>query len=139
MLDSANAVTALIAGIVVILGAVGGWWYKRGRPKVRQVEAMSEAILGRAEVRDRSGAVIQKAQPGMPAQVAELTEAVRDLVKMQHRVDIVEDDVRDLQGRVTVLEEARLEHVVSRVESAEAYRAIQAAQRAASPDDQPDL
>lgn len=134
MIAHTNEVVVLVGGVLSIVGLLWGGWLKWGRPKAQRAEAMSEAMLGRAEVRDRSGALIQPAQPGMPAQVAELTDAVRELVQMQHRVDGVEAQLAAVDGRVKVLEDARMEHVVSRAESAAAYSAIEAAVNATPPD-----
>lgn len=135
-LQSANAWLAAIGGVLLIGGTIAAA-IKWGRPKARQAEAVGEGILGRPEITDRSGAVIQPAQPGMVAQVAALTDTVRELVNMHHRVDGVEvaqaemrAEIAAVDGRVKVLEDARVEQVVSRAESAAAFSAIEAAVKA---------
>lgn len=129
-MDGTQQVVAITGGVLAIVGLAGGWWYKWGR----QMTATSEAILGRAEVTDRSGAVIQEAQPGMPAQVARLTEMVGRLADMHHRVDSVENRLGRVEERVEVLEAGTVERVMTKVESATAFSAIEAAVKA-TPED----
>lgn len=146
MIEGISNTVVLIGGVLSIVGILAGGWLKWGRPKAKQAEAVSEAILGRPEVTDRSGAVIQPAQPGMVAQVAALTDTVRELVNMHQRVDGVEGEQKairaevaefriEIGGRVKVLEDARVEQVVSRAESAAAFSAIEAAVKA-NPDNE---
>lgn len=130
MIESTNAVVALIGGLILIVASLGGAWLKFGRPKAQQRDAVSEAILGRPEVTDRSGAVIQPSQPGMVAQVSELKIEVRTLVDTHLLVRGVVEDIKEVKDRVKVLEDARVEHVVSRAESAAAFSAIEAAVKA---------
>lgn len=129
MLDSTNAILTLIGSLAALAALMGAWWYKYGRP----MTATSEAILGRAEVKDRSGAVIQPAQPGLPAQMARIAETVEQLVQMNRRVDDVTADVAELRGEVAEvkkdvasLKDAHVERVMTKVESAQAFAAIEA-------------
>ena len=128
-MDATQQLVAVVVGCLTVVGLMAGWWYKFGRP----MAATAEAILGRAEVTDRSGAVVQEAQPGMPAQVAELAKTVRVLVEMNRTVDgvvadvaVLRSDVASVSDRVTVLEHGAVERVASKVESAQAFKAIEA-------------
>lgn len=127
---------SVIGGVLLIVGTLATWM-KVGRRSAKKVEAVSDAILGRAEVLDRSGAVIQEAQPGMPAQVKALTEAVAELVNLTNRLDATDKSVAEVRADLSVvkkdvqtLKDARLEHVVTRVESAQAFAAIEAVAKA---------
>lgn len=134
-LDGTREIVTIVGACVAIAATVLGAWFKWGRPKAVQAEAVGEAILGRPEVRDRSGAVIQPAQPGMVAQVATLTETVRALVDMNQRVDRVEGEVAEVKNRVSILEDARVEQVMSRLDSASAFSAIEAVAKSTPPDE----
>lgn len=137
MIEGTNQVVVLVGGVLAILATLAGGWFKWGRPRAQQTAAVSEAILGRPEVTDRSGAVIQPAQAGMVAQVSELKIEVRTLVDTHLLVRGVVQDIKDVKERVKVLEDARVEHVVSRAESAAAFSAIEAAVKATPEQESP--
>ena len=79
-LQTTQTVAALVGSLLAIVIGLITAWVKWGLPKQRLNAAANTAILGRPEVKDRSGAVIQPAEPGMVAQVATLTETLRELV-----------------------------------------------------------
>lgn len=141
MLEHVDLWLRVVIGIGAVVGLVAGY-FRWAVPRMQRNEAMSDAMLGRPEVKDRSGAVVQPSQPGMPARVAELADAVKELVQMQHRVDKVEAEqnklaarVDDLEGVTSQLQQAHLERIVSRVESTQAWGAIEAAAKATPPDE----
>lgn len=88
-----------IAGVVTAIGVVaGGALAVRGIYK--RIEAIGEAVLGKPEVRDFSGAVIEDAVPSIQARVSSLEEVVKDGNKETSRTD----------GRVSALEQWRDDH-----------------------------
>lgn len=111
VIDSANEWLGLVGTVVAIICAVVGLWVKYGLPRQRMNEAANTAILGRPPVKDRSGAVIQPAQPGLVAQVAELTKVVSSLAETNTRLDTMKRDTSDrfhaLEVRVEALEDDR--------------------------------
>lgn len=102
-LDSTNEVLGLVSLVVAVSATLLGLWVKYALPRWKMSDATHEAILGRQEIRDRSGAVIQPAQPGMVAQVAILTETLRELLDGRFRT--LEDRVDDHEGRLAALED----------------------------------
>ena len=88
-----------IAGAVGALATIaGGALAVRGISK--RIEAIGEAVLGKPEVTDFSGAIIEPAIPSIQARVSSLETLVRD---SSH-----ESSQRD--GRVAALEQWREDH-----------------------------
>jgi hypothetical protein len=112
------------AGVAVgIVGAAYGTW-RRFRPGVRRATAAIDALVGKEAVTDRSGNVIEAAQPGLVHRVATVEEAV---VEIRHVVELWTETQRRLDqhdGRIKALEDARVERLVSQAESAHMWRAV---------------
>lgn len=107
-LQTTDIVVGISGTAIAAVIALVGFWVKFVLPRQRMNDATNTAILGRPEVRDRSGSLIQPAQPGMVAQVAVLTETLRELVDgrfrtLEHRVDGQDE-------RLTALEEEAAHH-----------------------------
>ena len=140
LVDSTNGMITLTLGFVALAGVVLGWlrWV---RPKIhrgrKEVVAVRDAILGREAITDSvTGKEIAPALPGMgvrmahqESQMALLTDAVAKIADSHGRLESLED-------RVKALEEASVERIVTRAESAQAWRAIAAVHE--SDDDEPD-
>lgn len=160
MLQGINDTTALIIGIgsalVILAGAYKVLWrgkgdkgsenYKPGWAKgiLLDLRALRDAILGRDAVRDSiTNEVKIPPLPGIgmrmahqeamsleqSERLAELTRALTTLVDQGRRLD-------EHDGRLAALESAAVERVVSKAESAAAWRAMEAA-TLAKPDDEP--
>lgn len=142
MIEGTNEAVALALGVAALLGVLVGWvrWV---RPKIRrgrrEVTAVRDAILGRDAITDSiTGKEIEPALPGMGVRMAQqeqqmaiITDAVAKIADSHLRLE-------SLESRVKVLEDARVERVVTQVESAQAWRAIANAHDA-DPNDAPDL
>ena len=151
MSDAQDWVTFLLA-LATLLGVLIGWLHLvhprilRGRS---EVTAIRDSILGRDAIVDSiTGREIEPALPGVGVRLAAteehlgvLAESVASLVLMHERIDRVEmhDKVQD--GRIDKLEEASVERIVSRAESAAGWRAMEEAIKAEPDvvvDDRPD-
>lgn len=140
-----DASTRLIVGIGSAMAFVGAWlaWL---RPRLRKTRAdgvaIRDAILGRDPVVDSiTGKELAPALPGIgqrmahqETQMSEMTRAVTQLAETHAQMAEVRAEVHGLSGRVKKLEEAAVERVVTRAESAAAWRAMEAA-ALAKPDD----
>lgn len=130
ILGNLNTLQATLAALATIAGAVFGFlrWV---RPKYKAVgrdfRAGRDALVGRDEIRDSiTGAVLVPALPGMGVrmdtqekQLSTLTEAVSTLAKTTVQL-------ADHEQRIKILEAAAVERVVTKVESAQAWRAVEA-------------
>lgn len=114
------AAAATIAGL---LGAAYATW-RRFRPSVRRASSAVDALVGREAVTDRSGQIIEAAQPGLVHRVATVEEAV---VEIRHVVALWTETQKRLDqhdGRIRQLEDSRLERLVTQAESAHMWRAV---------------
>jgi hypothetical protein len=148
-LDNTDRVIGLLVAVCTLLGLVVGWvrWV---RPKIhngrREVVAVRDAILGRDAIADSiTGREIAPAVPGIGVRMAHqekqmelLTEAVAQIANSQLRFDNLETHVANHEERLKSLEDASVERVVTKVESAQAWRAMEEAIKA-EPDETPDL
>jgi hypothetical protein len=139
-IDDTNGVIGLIVGLIAIIGALVAWlrWV---RPKIhrgrKEIVAVRDAILGRDAITDSvTGTEIAPALPGMGVRMAHqekqmelLTTAVAQIADSHQRLE-------SLETRVQALENASVERVVTRAESAQAWRAI-AAVHESNGDDEP--
>lgn len=108
-------------GLLTILGILWGGW----RSKFRQrLSAGLDALIGREEVKDRSGNILTPAQPGAMHRLETMEAAVTTLAEVVTDQHELRGQVSDLRSRVTVLENSRLERVVAQAESAHMWRAV---------------
>lgn len=141
MIDGINQTTEVIIWLGAALAVIGGW-FKWIRPRARKWwktgGAIVATLVGTDEVRHKvTGAVIAEAQPGVGVQLANLTTAhvqlagvVTKLVEQQEHTEALQDGQRDHERRIVVLEAASVERIVTRAESAQAWRAVEAAHNA---------
>lgn len=134
MIEGTNEAVALALGITALLGVFVGWvrWV---RPKIRngrrEVVAVRDAILGRDAIHDSiTGKEIEPALPGMGVRMAHQEQQMQILTEAVAKIADSHLALENLEKRVKVLEDARMERVVSRAESANAWRAIAAAHEA---------
>lgn len=111
-----------VGGGALLLGAGIGAWFRFG-PGAR-VGAVADAILGTPAIKDRQGGTLDPGNPGLVHRVAQVEEAV---VEFRHMVGLLTETQKRLDlidNRVGVLEEARLERIVTQAESAQMWRAV---------------
>lgn len=139
---------ALILGAGAVITALAVIWKFAQRlhghaDEVRgDAVAVRDSILGRPALVDSiTGEERAPALPGIGVRMAHqekqmslLTEAVATLAESHVRIEHVESEVRDLTGRVTLLEEASVERVVNRADSAAAWRAVEAVAKSEAPE-----
>lgn len=140
-MDTLGQITAIGASLVAVLVGLAAFWLKVLQPRLEKaahfLARVDETINGRpAELdsygRPRSPAIpaLAEQQAETQAQMRELTTAVRALVEHTQQLDEVRTIVVDHDRRIGKLEEAYVERVVSRADSALAWRAVEAAVRA---------
>jgi hypothetical protein len=140
-ISNADLLSKLLATVIGIATAVGVFlrWV---RPKMKQaasdIRAGRDALVGREPVFDSiTGAELVPALPGIGVrmstteqQMGVLTDAVAKLADSSLRLD-------DHEGRLKRLEEGVVERVVTKAESAAAWRAVEAVANGTTPDDTP--
>lgn len=111
----AFAVTALVA-----VAAGARWMLPRLARFFRSVDRMFETINGRPAEVDKAGRQVAASVPSLSVQLADLRSELGDRKLMDQRLT-------DVEGRVTALESGhQVERVVSKLESAQAWRAVEA-------------
>lgn len=141
MIDGLSASAQLLILLGGALAVLSGWlrWV---RPKIRNTRrdtvAIRDAILGRDAVVD--SITQQELAPALPGigqrmahqeqQMQTMTEAVTQLAQTHQQMAEVRAEVKSLAGRVEKLEAGTVERIVTRAESAAAFRAIEAAHNA---------
>jgi hypothetical protein len=140
-LGNIDAVTKAGVGILTLLGLVFGYLWKV-RPGVKQVasdvRAGRDALVGRPAVYDSiTGRELAPALKGIGVrmdtneqQLGELTVAFAKLADSTLRLD-------EHDQRLKRLEEGVVERVVTKAESAAAWRAVEAVANGTTPDDTP--
>lgn len=125
---SPDAWIAVIVGTCTLLGIIAGWvrWLRpRYRKARRTASAITETLVGRDAIIDpATGRELVPSQPGLGVRMAAMEEAIVRLSHMDSRVTTVEQATADNQRRITALEEARIERIVTQAESAQAWRAV---------------
>lgn len=131
MAASAQDYLTLILAFGALCSGVAGWlkWvrprYRRGKS---EVTAIRDSILGRDAVRDTiTGRELSPALPGVGVRLAATEQHLGTLA--QAVATIAESHLRleDHEKRLVTLEEASVERIVSRAESAAGWRAMEAA------------
>lgn len=135
----------LVATVIAIITALGSWW-RWGRPKVvqarREVTAMRDAILGREPMVDSiTGREVQPALPGIGVRMAHqedqmrlLTDAVSKIADSHQRLEHIETRVDGLEEDVADLKAGRMERIITRAESAQAWSAVEAVAKSNPPE-----
>lgn len=139
--DEMNGTSALILTVIAILTALFSW-LKWLRPRYRKAQhdgvAIRDAILGRDAVVDSiTGKELAPALPGIGQRMAHqeqqmttMTNAVAQLAETHAQLIEVNRSLVDHESRLQKLEAAAVERVVTRAESAAAWRAMEAAHKA---------
>lgn len=126
------AVWMACASAVTVATALLAWW-RWARPRLKrwnwERQAKNDVLIGRPAVLDSiTGKELAPPLPGVGVRMDLLTETVAKLADTHLRIENHEE-------RIKVLEEATVERVVTRAESAQAYRAIEAAINATPDED----
>ncbi len=136
-LTSLNEFTATAGSALALLGVVVTW-VKVLRPRWRkahqEVVAVKTALIGRDEIRDPvTNELLSPAQEGIgvrqartESQMEILTDAVAKIADSHLRLE-------NHEGRLKALEDAAVERVVSKVESAQMFQAMESAIKATPP------
>ena len=133
--------TGALLGVIALLGAVAGW-VKWLRPKLyaRELDqvAQRDALIGRPPVLDSiTGKVLAPALPGIGQRMDTIETAVAELVRSKERHEAHEAHLARHDDQIAALEAGSVERVVSKAESAAAWRAMEAA-ALAQPDETSD-
>lgn len=146
-----NVLITFALSVIALCGALLSW-VRWGRPRwqniVSDVRGIRDAMLGRDAIVDSiTKKEIEPALPGIGVRMAHqeektdrITGTLEKLVDQQETLIKLHERVDGIDGRVRKLEEGAVERIVTRAESAEAFRAIQAV-AGQNPDglEQPDL
>lgn len=135
-MDRLGDFATLAVAVVVVVGGLAAW-LKWVRPKWRVVTRflgrIDETINGRDPVHDSYGRVTAPAIPPLAEQqstlqqqMGELTAAVSTLVSHREEIESIRVDHELTKARVSKLEAAAVERIVTRAESAAGWRAIEA-------------
>lgn len=140
---TAQLVIYVCTAVTLLAGAYKVLWYGKRNPYrpgwikgfFVDLRGFRDAILGREEQYDSiTREVVVPALPGIgvrmanqETQMSEMTRAVTQLAETHTQMAEVRAEVKELNGRVVKLEEAAVERVVAKAESAAAWRAMEAA------------
>lgn len=133
--------TGALLGVIALLGAVAGW-VKWLRPKLHAREldrvAQRDALIGRPPVLDSiTGKVLAPALPGIGQRMDTIETSVAELARSSQRHEAHEAHLARHDDQIAALETGSVERVVSKAESAAAWRAMEAA-ALAQPDETSD-
>lgn len=136
-----NETTGAILGGLALLGAIASWvrWL-RPRWKERELDriAQRDALIGRPPVYDSiTRKEISPALPGIGQRMATMENAVAELAASNQRHESHEAHLALHDREIADLKSAQVERIVTKAESAAAWRAVEAA-ALASPDETPD-
>lgn len=139
MIDQTQAVIGCLVGAVTILSAVFAWvrWV---RPSYRAAKsdfiAARDSIVGRDAVVDTiTGRELAPALPGVGVRLDKQEQQMDLLTSAVAKIADSHVRLEDHEARIAKLEEAAVERVVARAESANAWRAMEKALDAAPPED----
>lgn len=137
MLEPSQAIIPTLVGGLAVLSAVVGWlrWIRpRFHHASSQVVAVRDSILGRDPIVDSiTGRIIEPALPGVGVRLEKLEdasltalEAIGKLADSHIRLNDHSIRIKDIEDRTSSLERGTVERIVTRSESAAAWRAVEA-------------
>jgi len=141
--DLLSKFLATVIGIATAVFAFFRWVRPRMKSLASDVRAGRDALVGREAVLDSiTGKELVPALPGIGVRMAtteeqlgRLAEAFTELVRTTGRVESHEQLLEDHEGRIRHLEEGLVERVVTKAESLQAWRAVEAVANSTPPDD----
>lgn len=132
----------LAAAVVAALAALSKYGLKvwrAWRVARAKVTAVGDAILGREAVVDTiTGKEIAPALPGMGVRMAHQEQQMEAITAAVTRLASQHEALKDHETRISRLEEAAVERVVTRAESAAAWSAVEAVAKSQPPDEIPE-
>jgi DNA-binding transcriptional LysR family regulator len=113
-------VGAFVITALVATAAAARWLFPRLARFFRSLDRMFETINGRPAEVDKAGREVSPSVPSLSVQMADLKAEIGERKLMERRLT-------DVEGRVTALESgSQVERIVTKVESAQAWRAVEA-------------
>lgn len=150
LLGNIDTLSKALIGVMTLGAMMFGffrWVHPGWRTLMSDARAGRDALVGRDAVYDSiTGKELSPALPGIGVRqdrtetaVALLTDAVAQLARTTLRLDDLDLRVRHIEddhgSRLRVLEEAHVERVITRAESAAAWQAVEAVAKATPPDE----
>lgn len=142
-LDQAQATISAILGGLALTGALVGY-FRYLRPRYRRSKAVltaaRDSLVGREAVVDSiTGKELAPALPGIGERMASVETVVERIATVIEGQQAQDRRLADHESRIKVLEDAVVERVFSKAESAAAWRAVEAVANHAAPSDDPEL
>lgn len=138
-LTQMDALSKALIGVLTLAG-LAFTFARWMRPKLKQaasdIRAGRDALVGRDAIRDSiTGKELFPALPGIGVRMATTEASLSQLTTAVAK--LVDNDARltDVEHRTKALEDAMVERVVTRAESAAAWRAVEAVAHSAPPDE----
>ncbi len=149
-LDQTSASVSVALGIIAILGAVVAH-FRWVRPKYRRGRDMfvagRDSLIGRPAIVDTiTGKELSPALPGIGNRMEnveqnqiETRDALRHIAAVMEGQQIQDRRIDDHETRLHALEAAAVERIVTKAESAAAWRAVEAVSGGGLPDESAEL
>lgn len=137
--DNIAWIVAIVGGLITLAVLARKAW-KRILRAVKTGNAVVDTLVGRPAIHHpESGKELEPASPGIGARMVRLEDAFLTLVNQGDRISALEHNQIKHEDAIAKLEAASVERVVTRAESAAAWRAVEAVALATPEDPEPDL
>lgn len=124
--DQATVGAFIVAALALLFG-VAKWVWPKLASFFGSVNTTFETINGKPARHDRSGREVEPASPSIAAQIADLKSVVSDQAQQNKRITAVEAIAAEHGRRLDRIEDgAHFERIVTKVESATAWKAMEA-------------
>ena len=120
MTSDQATVGAFAVAALGLLGASARWLIPRAARFFRALDRMFETINGRPAQIDKAGREESPAVPSLSVQLSDLRQAIADKSNLDRRVTVLEEWRSRVEGG------QQIERIVGKVESAQAWKAIEA-------------
>lgn len=145
-LSRTNEIVGAAIGLATLLGLVFSWirWVRPRLQRARaEAVAVRDSLVGREAIVDTiTGRVISPALPGLGVRMEAVEHAqVETKQVLEHIATLIEGQqdqdrrIEDHEDRIKALEDQTVERVVTKVESAAAWRAVEAVAKTTPPDE----
>lgn len=144
--DNIGWIVAIVLGLLTLAALTRKGWRKIRRA-IKKGNDVVDTLVGRDAIyHPESGKELEPASPGIGARMVRLEDAFLTLVSQEDRISTVEHN-QLAQGRridthddeIAELKAQSVERVVTRAESAAAWRAVEAIASTAPDEPEPDL
>lgn len=131
MIENLNTATGLALSLCALLAIVAGWM-RWARPRIKKTRedgaAIRDAILGRDPIVDSiTKKEIAPALPGIGQRMATVEQALVTFAQNQHDLEELRRRVDAHDADIAALKSGSVERIVTKAESAAAWRAMEAA------------